>query len=118
MNVTDIIVVLILIVLIAIGLKSTIKHMKGQGSCCGGSEVVKEPDKELDNPILGQYTIKIEGMTCENCVNRIKRALNRMDGISAKVYLKKKCAIVSYNKTIDMNDIIQTINNLGYSAKQ
>ena len=33
---TDIIVILVIAVFVLLGVKSTIKHFKGEGACCGG----------------------------------------------------------------------------------
>ncbi|MDD6039274.1 MAG: cation transporter [bacterium] len=42
----------------------------------------------------------IEGMTCEHCRARVESRLNELDGVSAKVNLKKKIAVVSMEKDI------------------
>ena len=45
----DIIIVLIVIVLLGLALKGSIKHFKGEGPCCGGgggSVVLDIPDKK------------------------------------------------------------------------
>ena len=52
----DIIIVLIVIVLLGLALKGSIKHFKGEGVCCGGgsgSIVLDIPEKSLENPVLG-----------------------------------------------------------------
>ena len=52
----DIIIVLIVIVLLGLALKGSIKHFKGEGACCGGgsgSVVLDIPEKSLKNPVLG-----------------------------------------------------------------
>ena len=33
---TDMIVILVIAVFVLLGVKSTIKHFKGEGACCGG----------------------------------------------------------------------------------
>ena len=50
--------------------------------------------------IIGQKRVQIEGMTCEHCKNRVENALNRLEGVSAKVNLKKKTAVVSMEKEV------------------
>ena len=54
----------------------------------------QDKKKKLKN-IIGQKRVQIEGMTCEHCKNRVENALNRLEGVSAKVNLKKKTAVVS-----------------------
>ncbi len=44
----NIIIIVILIVLLAIGIRSLIKHFKHESSCCGGgSQAVSVPEKKL-----------------------------------------------------------------------
>ena len=38
---TDYVIVGILIILIVIGIRSSVKHFKGEGGCCGGGSAVK-----------------------------------------------------------------------------
>lgn len=118
MNLVDLGIILVVAILVLIGFRSTKKHMKGQGGCCGGGDEIIEPDKSLEEPILGKIEIKIEGMTCQNCANRIKRALNRKNGISAQVLLRKKKAVVQYSVPINLEELEYTIENLGYQVKK
>ena len=55
-------------------------------------------------------------MHCENCSNRVKRAINRLDGVSAKVNLRKKEAVVRYEQDIDDEVITKEIEDLGYKV--
>lgn len=61
--------------------------------------------------------INIEGMTCEHCSQKIETALeNLVDVSKAKVDLKKKRAIVTYENTIDEILLQNTIEKLGYTV--
>ena len=111
------IIAAILAVVLFISLRGSIKHFMGQGSCCGGgNSIVKEPDKKLKGPILKTKVFKIDGMHCENCTNRIKRALNSVDGVSAKLNLRKKEAKVAYDKDVDDAELTAVIERLGYKV--
>lgn len=48
-----------------------------------------------------QKIIGIEGMNCEHCVAKATKALNGLDGVEAKVDLKKKQATVTFSKDIE-----------------
>ena len=86
----DIIVVLIVIVLLGFALRGAIRHFKGDSPCCGGGTgIIKTDDKELKNPVIGKKIVHIEGMTCEHCVQSVKKALNEIKGVSARVDLQK-----------------------------
>lgn len=45
--------------------------------------------------------IGIAGMKCEHCVAKATQVLNAIDGVEAKVNLKKKIAQVTLSKDID-----------------
>ncbi|MGN0350229.1 MAG: heavy-metal-associated domain-containing protein, partial [Roseburia sp.] len=58
----------------------------------------------------------IEGMTCKHCKARIESRLNALDGVSAKVNLKKKTAVVSMEKDVEDEVIKKAIENVGYEV--
>ena len=90
-----VIVVAVVIVLLGFALKGTLKHLKGESPCCGGGDTIIIEDKKLDGPVIGKKTVKISGMHCDHCVRAVTEAINKIDGASAKVNLKKKEAVVS-----------------------
>ena len=51
----DFIIVGILIVLILIGIRPTVKHFKGEGGCCGGGSSVKVKRKKLKQVLVQHY---------------------------------------------------------------
>ena len=60
--------------------------------------------------------IYIEGMNCEHFVKKIEETLENLVDISkAKVNLKKKCAIVTYDNGADDILLTQAIEKLGYT---
>ena len=63
---TDYVIVGILIILIVIGIRSSVKHFKGEGGCCGGGSSVKVKRKKLKQ-VVKERTVIIEGMNCEHC---------------------------------------------------
>ena len=110
----DIIVVLIVIVLLGFALRGAIRHFKGDSPCCGGGTgIIKTDDKELKNPVIGKKTVHIEGMTCEHCVQSVKKALNEIEGVSARVDLQKKEAVVSYDREIENDVLKKTVEKAG-----
>lgn len=109
------IIVGILAVVILMGLRSSIKHFKGEGGCCGGSTTVKK--KKLKN-IIATKTVIIDGMSCEHCRNRVEQSINDIDGAAAKVNLKKKQAVVSLEKAVSDEQIRAAIEKAGYKAAE
>jgi copper chaperone CopZ len=115
---TTVVLVILIIVVVAIAVKSSIGHFKGEGGCCGGggSNIIPEEDKQLEGPVIEEKIIKIEGMHCENCVNKVKRAINKLDGASAQVDLKKNQAVVKFDKKVDEELLKNVIENLDFKV--
>lgn len=75
------------------------------------------PDnKTLEGTKIGEKMVYIEGMHCENCKNRVERAINRIDGAVAKVNLKKNLAVVSYDRKIADDDIRRAVEEQDYKV--
>lgn len=102
----------ILVVIIFFCVRSGLKHFQGEGGCCGGS-TYKAHKKKLDT-VVCKKTIPVEGMTCQNCVNRVMEAVNSIDGASAAVHLKKGVVVISMDHTIDDEVIENAIEKAGY----
>lgn len=79
----NIIIIAVIVIVFAIGIRSTVKHFKGQGGCCGGGDY-KPKVKRLPN-VLYQKTFKVGGMHCEHCKNRVEEVVNDINGVAGKV---------------------------------
>ena len=107
-----VITVIVIVAILVFALKGSVKHMKGEGDCCGGgsgNKPKKVKAKHLEDPVIGQITLHIEGMTCEHCVNRVAEALNSIDGVSAKVNLHKKNATVSFDRPVEEETLCSAV---------
>lgn len=61
--------------------------------------------------------LKIEGMKCDSCENRIVYALQQIKGISNITANHQKGTVeVTIDKTIDSNLIKEKISNLGFTV--
>ena len=59
--------------------------------------------------------VKIEGMSCDHCANKVKNALMNIDDVKGvKVNLSKKEAIISSNNKLDKDLIKKLIEDLDY----
>ncbi|CBL20129.1 heavy metal-associated domain-containing protein [Ruminococcus sp. SR1/5] len=103
------IVVIVVIIIMLFAGKGAYKHLKG-----GGGSKPEIPKKRLDGTKLGEKTMKITGMHCENCVASVTRAINRIDGAAAKVSLKKGEAVVSYDREISNEELKKVVEDRGY----
>ncbi len=112
----NVIIVIILLVAVTLGIRETVKHFNGEGACCGGASS-KLKTKKLNNKVIHTYTFRVEGMHCQNCANAVIIAINDIEGVSAKVSLKRKTAKVSCDRDIDLVVIEEAICKRGYAAE-
>lgn len=112
------IIIAILIVVVFIGLRESVKHFSGEGGCCGGGSTVKPKRKKLKGEVVSKVAVCISGMQCENCSNRIESRINNLDGVACKVHLKKKEAIITANHKINVDEMTKMITGLGYEVEE
>lgn len=62
-------------------------------------------------------TIKVDGMTCSHCENRVKSAIESLKGIK-EVFVGSESKIVRIvsNGKVSMTDIIRVIKEAGYEV--
>ena len=67
---------------------------------------------------MKELKFKVDGMHCEGCENRIKKALNMLNAVT-DVYanFKDGIVIVTIDKNVNTNSIKETINDLGFEIK-
>ncbi|MDR0732376.1 MAG: copper ion binding protein [Treponema sp.] len=62
-------------------------------------------------------TLKIEGMSCEHCVQHVKEALEGIGGVkSAKVSLKKNSADVKHDENVSLAAMEKAVDEAGYKV--
>lgn len=68
---------------------------------------------------MKEIKLKIEGMHCAGCSNRLEKILNNVDGVeSAKVSLEEKSADIKYNEEeVELNKILQEIEDAGFKGE-
>ena len=64
--------------------------------------------------------LKINGMKCTGCSQRVEKALKNTDGITdASVNLETRKANISYNKNkISIDEICDTITDVGFEVEK
>ena len=118
-NAGTVVVVLILVLIVGLAVKNSLGHFKGEGGCCGGGGGSIRPDeKKLDGPVIGTKTVKIEGMHCENCRNSVERAVDKIEGASCRVNLKKNIAEIKYDREIPDETIKNAIERLDFKVTE
>ena len=116
MNTSSVAIIIILILILIPAIHSSIVHLKGEGSCCGGPKE-KPVRKKIDGTVQSRLEITIGGMHCDNCKNRIERCLDELDGVVAKVNLKKKKAAVDLYVPVDTELIKKTIEEQDFTVE-
>ncbi len=66
---------------------------------------------------MKKVIIKIEGMSCSACQNRVEKYLNKQDGVEATVNLVMAQALINYdNKKVTLSDLERFIKEAGYKS--
>lgn len=62
--------------------------------------------------------IKVDGMTCNGCVDKVKTTLEKVDGVkSAEVSLESNSAVVLYNGSkTEEGKLKEAVNSTGFKA--
>lgn len=112
------IIVVILVAACVLGVKSYVKKLRS-GCCGGGGEASEKKVKVADkNKEHYPYAVcaDIDGMVCGNCATRVENALNRMDGVWAKVDLSRKNALIRSKTPVETDVIKDTVREAGYTV--
>lgn len=104
-----VIIIVVLAIVVVLAVRSSRKHLKGEGGCCGGEsdEIIVEK-KEL-HKIIGSKLVHIEGMSCDNCRKHVERQFNKIDGVAAAVDWKKGTAVLSMEREVNDQEIRQAL---------
>ena len=64
--------------------------------------------------------LNVEGMTCQHCVKRVTKIIEKAPGVSGvQVSLENKEAVFTCEETeTDVGDIVQAINDFGFAAAE
>lgn len=68
---------------------------------------------------MEKITLKVEGMSCNHCVNAIEGSVGKLDGVShTKVNLQEGNVEVEYDSSkVNLDEIKETIDDQGYDVK-
>jgi len=65
-----------------------------------------------------KITLKIEGMSCQHCVNAVSNALSSLPGVKkVKVDLKKGEAKIEHEPDVNLQDMKSAVIEAGFSVK-
>lgn len=63
-----------------------------------------------------QVDLVVTGMTCSSCAHRIERKLNKIENVNASVNYATGIAHVEFDESVEVNQLIETVDNAGYNA--
>lgn len=69
--------------------------------------------------MVDKIVLNIEGMSCQHCVNRVKGALEELDGVnSVSVNLDDDTAEITYDSSkVDLKKFKEVVVEAGYEVK-
>jgi len=66
---------------------------------------------------MEEREIKIQGMTCQHCVNTVKKALSEVEGVSeVEVFLEEGKAKVKLEKEVPFETLKSAVETWGYKV--
>ena len=112
------VICILLIIICVFGLRSYLKRLAS--GCCGSSgekalKRVRVQDKDLSH-YPHQCVMKVDGMSCGNCAVRVENALNRMDGVWARVDLEAEEATVHMKQEYEDKMLKEAVRAAGYTV--
>lgn len=106
----------ILVVVIILAAGSSLKHMKGQGGCCGGGDSVEKVKRKKFAEVFTTKRMLVEGMHCDNCRKKVENTLNSLEHVSAKVNLAQKEATIQLETDVADEILIHAVEKAGYQV--
>ncbi len=104
----------IAVLLIVVGIVSTVRRIRTRSSCCSGGTY--RPRKKRLKQIVCQKTFRVEGMHCERCSARVEEVVGDLPGLAGEVDLKKGLLTVSYAVDVEDEVILSRLARAGYPA--
>ena len=97
-------------------IKKSLAHFRGESDCCGQSSA--PPPKKIlpQDKIIGEKIVRIDGMSCINCKNRVEFLLNGIDGAAGNVNLTSGTARVKFTRRITDEEIFAALDGSGYNV--
>lgn len=77
---------------------------------------VESEDQKDASPFGIKVNMKVDGMTCASCVNRVERKLKKLPGVSAQVNLATDSASVTLTEDHSDDELVSVVEAAGYGA--
>ena len=121
MNVASIVLLAVIIVGMVFAGRRMYRVFSLKDDCCGGGSndsskafpAVKVADTDEAN-YPHELTVKVGGMTCDKCVERVQNAVNSLPDTWARVDLGTRQAHILAKAPIDADAVEKVIEQAGY----
>lgn len=110
----DYVIIGVILAIIVIAIFSIAKKAKSKASCCGSGTYIAK-SRKLKN-VTEKKIFRVEGMHCQNCVNRVMENVQDIPGTSASVNLKTGVVTVAMDHPVEDALIIAAIEKHGYKV--
>ena len=97
------------------------KKLRAGGGCCGPHEAAEKKMRVADRDKSHYpYTavLRVDGMTCSNCVRRVENSLNRLDGVWAEADLGQETARVRMKRPLEDRVLADAVRDAGYRVRE
>ena len=122
MNAPTLIILIVIIVGMVFAGRRMYRVFSLKDDCCGGGP--KEPKSKKAKPVEvtdtdeanypHELTVRVKGMTCEKCVERVQNALNALPGTWARADLATGETRILAKAPIDRDTIERAVEEAGY----
>jgi copper chaperone CopZ len=65
---------------------------------------------------MAELTLKIEGMSCQHCVQNVKKALDSTDGVTSSDVAIANAAIVIDDTRTSRDKVVAAVEKAGYKV--
>ena len=122
MNAPTLIIIVVIAILMVFAVRRAYRVFSLKDDCCGGGPkaskakkmavVTVEDTDEANYPY--SLDVRVKGMTCEKCVERVQNALNAQPGTWAKVDLASGTAHILAKSPIVRDAVERAVEDAGY----
>lgn len=114
----DIIIFLIVILMMALALKGSVKHFKGQGSCCTVSSPMTGVEAKRLDEVTRRRRLVVTGMHCTHCEDRLRKALDGITGAAVeKIGWKDGIVVLDLNRDVSDDLLRRVVEGEGYNLE-
>ena len=112
------IILALLALALVFAVRSSLRHFKGEGGCCGGGAADPPPEQDKAiGPVVARRELALSGLHCMNCVGRVKKALDALDGVAADVTLDPQRALVRMDREVPDEALRKAVEDQGFKVE-